>query len=203
MLDDPRSGFEVTSWRGASLGLLLALCGSQPGCGPQNEAYFPLKKGAEWTYQVRSGFVSRIETVRATKQVPVGGSLGWLLESPACDSSVAWIGDQLLAAELAGTRFVPPVPILSFSDRPSSGEWQGLATVAGRTYGGTAKLLQAKAKFPLGSKVVTGIHATLRLDVPTGPIEVWSWYVDGIGLVRQEQRDRSGLARSLEYVKGP
>lgn len=203
MPEDPRSGFAATVWRGASLGVLLGLCASLPGCGSRNEAYFPLRQGAEWTYQVRSGFVSRIETVRATKQVPVGGSLGWLLESPVGDSRVAWSGDRLLAAELAGTRFVPPVPMLSFSDRPSSGEWQGLATVAGRTFGGTAKLLQTKARFPLGSKVVTGIHATLRLDVPTGPIEVWSWYVDGIGLVRQEQRDRSGLARSLEYVKGP
>lgn len=188
---------------GKGAGLAALAGGLVVGCGPGPEAYFPLRKGAQWTFMVRSGLDRRVEAVRAVERVSVGEQAGWILSGDSGQSRVAWHGGTLVAEVLAGTRFSPPIPLLEPVAVSRERRWAGIATTMGKAYEATALLRQSMGTRELGVRNVPAIHATLVVQLPGKKVELDAWYGRGVGPLWQEQRSNGYLDRGLQYLGGP
>lgn len=149
--------------------------------------YFPLEKGREWTYGVRSGLAKNVVDVKVTDEAPVGSVRGFRLEGPLGVSRVAWLGDRLIADCLPNTRFAPSLTLLAPNEKkPIS--WQGLVETMGKTEAAKAVLTHSREKQKIGSQPYDTVVATLRVKVGQRRMELKTWYAPGIGPILQEQR---------------
>ncbi|MCW5937330.1 MAG: hypothetical protein KIT11_08495 [Fimbriimonadaceae bacterium] len=182
------------------LSLALPLLALAAGCAPGDERFFPLESGNRWSYTVFRDFDTIVTDVRVQRPVRVGTAQGWLLSGETGESRLAWKGSRLVAGELGGTVFVPPVPIFAESERTT---WDGQVEVTGVTKPGTAELIMGKGDVRFSGRSVPARTGTLRLKSDGHEMELTSWFVEGIGIARQEQRRDGRLVRRLEYLGGP
>jgi hypothetical protein len=173
------------------------------GCAPGPEAYFPLRKGAQWTFSVRSGLDRRVEVARVTEPTSVGEDPGWVLASDSGESRLAWRKGTLVAELLSGTRFSPPIPLLAPRSVSEERSWAGIATTMGKAYEASALLRQSSGTRELGPSKVQAIHATLLVQLPGKKVELDAWYGRGVGPMWQEQRSNGYLDRGIQYLGGP
>lgn len=169
------------------------------GCAARDEAIMPLKSGSKWTYQYRAGLVSKVDEIAvvSTAETPVGR--GWMLDGPGGSTKLAWGEGKLYAAQLAGTTYLPPLPI--YADKES--KWTGEVVSGHRVFDGTAILTSEDTKIRVGTKSEKGRLATLQVTFGSQNFELLIWFVRGIGIVRLEERSKGQLNSSLDYLKGP
>ncbi|MBS1724064.1 MAG: hypothetical protein JSS66_14055 [Armatimonadetes bacterium] len=180
--------------------LLCLACalGFAVGCGGQGRL-MPLDKGSHWTYSVQTDFDTFVDDVRVTRRVPVGPVEGWEVKGSMGVSSLGWSGDTLIAVQLNGQRFEPPLPLLSGKGKT----WQGLVRSGGRTEKCSANLSVAPVKETVGGRQVDGVMSTIALVGGPAPIELKTVFVADVGIVRQEQRSGDRRQRRLDYLTGP
>ena len=180
------------AWLGLAVGLAVS-------CGPADRSLMPLRTGTVWTYAVERDFDSSVAEWRVVGPAPVGSAGGFELRSPLGASRLAWSGERLVASQLSGTRYEPPLPILA----PDGTAWAG--TVAGPT--GTS---QARAKIDReetteetdGRKRKVTVSA-VTIQSTGWEAQVTTWFVAGVGAVRQEQRTDGRLDVRAELIAGP
>ena len=165
------------------------------------QSYMPLEKGNTWTYDVRVDATPTVVNLTVKEEAPVGSVSGWLLESEMGESRMAWDGDTLLAAELAGTTYWPPIPIFATSGT----EWKGVVATATTKVSGSAKVAKSSEELTVGGRVFKTVKCVLDLDASGDRIQLTTWFFPDRGIMRQEQRSGPGLTRDrfLECISGP
>lgn len=173
------------------------------GCGG-GEKYFPLEQGKRWTYKIRTPLYSYVEQVSVEGRVPVGVDSGFKLSGEMGGSRLAWSGSRLKAGAIGVTGFSPPITILDSGLVKSRSQWSGLLLIAGKGTPAVAELDQDEEQITLEGRRVKSLRATLTLRPKAGSraFELISWYVAGIGVVRQEQRTNGVLDLTMEWMHG-
>lgn len=173
------------------------------GCN-RDFAVLELKPGNVWTYEVTSGLVTRMVEMSVGDAAPVGRIQGYRVVSDLGDSTIAWQGDTLMARQLGGTRFDPPIPLARSRANSKAVPWRGSVLRGGKLIKDcratlTAELVKEKDS---GSEVMR-VLSTLTLH-STGPDQtVSTWMGRGPGIVRQEHRQGGVLLLRMRYVSGP
>ena len=171
------------------------------GCGQSVTDYFPLKVGTKWTYEVTIDNVVEVIDITVAERAPVGEYDGFLLTSAMGDSRLAWNGDVLLAAELAGTRYSPPIPIFAEANTG----WSGVVQTEGVQVAGTATLSVESDTIENAGRDFETVVCVLNLESGDEALQLRTWYYPGLGILRQEQRSGRTLERDrkIDFVSGP
>lgn len=172
-------------------------------CSADHSQYYPLEKGAEWTYQYRFNFPRGVESVKVSEEIAVGGVQGYKLTGPMGTSRLAWKGNRLIAEELAGTRFTPPLPLLVPGAKDKVAEWTGTMQLKGAPIPATAVLRQTATSYTVSERKYPAIKCSLSLGSKDVQVETVSIYAEGLGLVSQEENRNSLFYGSLEFLSGP
>lgn len=182
-----------------TLWALLALAAL--GCGGGSQTYMPLAEGNTWTYEVRVDSVTSVSDLKVTERVAVGRHSGWRLTGAMGDSRLAWAGDSLLAAELAGTNYWPPIPIFANDGTL----WNGAVVTATSRSAATAKLTRGTETLKVGGREFKTVKCVVDLKVQDEHIQLTTWFFPGKGVMRQEQRSGPRLTRDrfVECISGP
>lgn len=186
----------MRSWKSVNLALIAVAV----GCGPPDP--FPLETGRKWSYSVRGGLSSRVESIRVVGPIAVDGRPGWRLAGSLGVAAMAWTPDALVAEQVPGTRFSPALPILYRSPERAA-TWRGMITWMNGVAEAGADIAQEPVTIDIGGRKMKVTQVRHRFTMPNGLSELVSWYAPGIGLVRQQQRDGDRLVRSLEWLSGP
>ncbi len=173
------------------------------GCQPSEQSMMPLKKGNRWSYQVNLDFASRVSTIEVKGEAPVGGMAGFQLNSDMGRSLLAWRENRLYAEELGMTKFDPAIPIYARTRDRIKVLWKGSVTENGRRIPATATLESVDAKESIGPREYPAVMTTLSIKASGHAEEILTWYANGIGVLRQEQRQDGRLRRKLVYLSGP
>lgn len=167
----------------------------------------PLHEGASWTYRVRSGFLSGVHPLVAERRLAVAGVEGAELTGAMGASRLAWKGDRLLAEVLGGDRYIPPVPLLDLAlldqeGGPGVRSWRGFVVVRGEARDAVAQLSVTRVP-PLRDNWPSTVRSTLKIESEGEQVELLTWFAQGKGVVRQEQREDGELHRMVEWLSGP
>lgn len=173
------------------------------GCSGARSGLFPLEVGNTWSYSVRGGFVTRVVDLKVLSIESVAGVRGFKLDGPMGSSRIAWNQGILVAEELAGSRFSPPVQLLDSNQPAQHLLWNGLVSAMGRTSNAIAVVTQSNESFEIAGRKYPAVVSTVELQTAGRSMELKTWYVDGIGPVRQEQRNNGTLYPSAIYLSGP
>ncbi len=181
---------------------ILLVIFATAGCAPTAGNYLPMAVGDTWSYQSRTGLNSSVVDLRVARKLPVGSGPGFELVCQAGASRLAWRGDTLVASQLAGTFYSPPVPVFVPAGKTPVA-WEGTVTQMGKSTQakGAASVADSEAK--AGSKTVPAKQVTLTIESGGTQTEVTTWFVNGLGIVRQEQRINGLLVNRLTYLSGP
>lgn len=163
--------------------------------------------GRSWTYSVDTGLTTFVATTKVERRVPVGGVMGYELRGTMGASRLAWDRRRLVASMLPHTRFNPPLPLAvagakGDAKKPFRAAWRGNVEWFGKARPATATLEQVSDRVRIGSTEVPATLSTVRLTTEDRNVELQSWFVDGLGLVRQDQRTDGILDVRLEYLRG-
>lgn len=161
------------------LPILLAGCSKSPDL-------FPLEVGKSWKYTVSSGMSKKVITLRVTGRASFAEAQGYELQSDMGNFRLAWKNGWLLAGSLAGTRYNPPLPILS-QDSPATAKWKGTVHSMGRALEATADILQEKPS-PRSKEADQGVKVIIKMQAGGKKFETESFYKPKLGLVEQTQR---------------
>jgi hypothetical protein len=180
-------------------------------------SYFPLEVGKSWTYHVRAGLAVTVDEARVTRRLSVAGVPGCEIGGPLGFSRLAWKGGTLVADSLPNTRFLPALPLLAPGDPATAHDaevtkgqglrkpvrtWEGAVETMGKQLPGSAELYQEEASVTLGVRRYPALKTTLRLSTAGKKIELVTWYVDGMGPLRQEQQTNGLQDVGMEYLGG-
>lgn len=180
----------------------LVLLGSLGGCRGSSD-FVP---GTTWNYSVRWGTQNTlVTTIKVTRKITVGGEEGFELRGPNGVSRLAERDGLLVAGELNGTRFDPPLPLLRITN-PVTGEdpvtvktWEGQMIFLKSSQTCRAKLDQHQFKDLWQSKKVKTQVATLTLTTARNRvIEIRTEYLAGTGILNQEQRTDGNFNFAIE-----
>lgn len=158
--------------------------------------------GKSWTYLVHGRRLDQIAQMRASRRVAVDDVSGFELVGPLGTARLAWHGTRLVADSLCGTRYDPPLPLVDAAATSTTFQWSGtVASPTTRTPGhGTITLKTSQA--PFASRVMPAVESIVQLQTGRHRYELDSWFVDGIGLVRQEERIDDIQSVSLQMTGG-
>ncbi len=182
-----------TFW--AALGALAACAGC---AGPQE--YYPLQIGRSNSYNVRTGFNTYVETLTPQRVVSVAGARGFEIDSALGASNLGWKGQTLVAERLANAKLSPAVPLLAPAQLDKKLTWSGTLAFPGGKEDATGTLSQSKATVSIGGRKFDTIKATLVLDTAKRQIELETYYAQGIGPVKQEQRTNGHFDLAMELL---
>ncbi len=148
----------------------------------------PLEVGRKWTYDVNAGLVSRIEPLAVTRETAVAGVRGYELAGPLGVSRLGWNGDSLLVDSFANARFTPAIPILN--SQLKDAHWHGRLESLGVVQPASASLIHKKVSLSFHSRQTPAVLTILSVKLPDRTMELQTWFSEGIGILRQEQRTR-------------
>lgn len=163
----------------------------------------PLSVGKSWTYEVRGRQLTQVGTMEVSRKLSVAGVEGYELNGPTGLSRLAWSHGRLLASEMAGTYYRPAIVILDPSCPPGAIGWVGDIVGPAGTISASALLFNKAVQWPWGGRSVAAIETTLQIDADRRHVAVVSHYVDGVGLVGQDQRTNGLQDVALEMTAGP
>ena len=171
------------------------------GCRSSTQDYFPLAQGNVWNYVVSLDGDIAYQELRVVGRTAVGPHNGWLLESDMGDSRLAWDGDRLIAAEMAGVRYSPPIPIFA----PDGERWSGVVRTAGTRHESTATVATSNEMLDVAGRSHQTVMCVVTLESSDGPVQLTTWFFEGMGILRQEQRSGPLLTRNrkIDFVSGP
>jgi hypothetical protein len=189
-------------------GMSILLAFGLWGCGSESDL-FPLAVGNEWSYNVKNGLTEYEQSVKAVRQLPTAGTMGYELQGPMGISRLAWKSDALYASALPNARLDPPLPILLAGSGKDTRVWRGQIEALGQTSQAEALIRQEPESITHGSQRHSAIKTVINLKYSGREIELQTWYVKGIGPVRQVQRTTEGQQATeqfdvaMEYLAGP
>jgi hypothetical protein len=179
-----------------ALGLgILALA----ACSPSDRSLMPLREGTVWTYAVERDFDSSVAEWKVVGRAAVGSESGYEIRSPLGSSRLAWQGDRLVASQLAGTRYDPPMPLLA----PDGTPWSGTVHGTGRAGRARASVARETATEETDGRKRSVTVSTVTIKADGWEAQVTTWFVAGVGAVRQEQRTDGRLDVRAELIAGP
>lgn len=184
------------------MGFAVAFAVAVAGCGAGGEEWMPMEPGRTWTYHARGGFVGYVEPVTVERAIAVAGAPGFELRGPLTTARLAWRDGKLLAEQVGGTRYVPPVPLLA-PESEKSRDWSGRAQVLNVGLGAKGTLTQDREKLDLGGRQVDTRVTTLLLEMPRRRVEIRTWFAKGIGIVRQTQHTNGIQDVAIDLVRWP
>jgi hypothetical protein len=166
---------------------------------------FPLVEGNKWNYSYRAGFKEGVEPIEVGRTISVAGVKGFELDGPMGISHVAWKDRELVTTALPNLGLMPPLPLLVGGQKEAQRKWEGWLIKAGEKVPAKATLVQESETKTIGSRKYETVKCTVTVITPNRdkPIELLTWYAEGIGPVRQEQRIGGELLIALEYLSGP
>jgi hypothetical protein len=174
------------------------------GCSPNaNQSYFPIKPKSAWSYVYRSGLQSHVVQVEASRPLSVAGQQGWSLSGPGGESRVAWDRHLLYFQLMAGTSFIPALPILDAKNPKSNRAWRGTVLFQGSRTQATATIEQLPDRYKIGVRPYDSLKVTVYLRMPQTQIELMTWFAKDIGIIAQQQRTNNFLDVAYEYLSGP
>jgi hypothetical protein len=179
------------------LTLLLAATGLA-GCRGGSDL-MPLDVGHSWTYMVTApqSFKTFVVPMKVTRELSVANVRGAEINSTLGVSRLAWIGDGLMAEKLAGTQFIPPLPIVFKAEETHERPWKGRVVFVDRSSPATGTQSQKGDDLDFGGSKIHCIRSTVRLKTAAHSIELITWFSAGLGIVQQEQRtDEKLLVKS-------
>ena len=182
--------------------ILLAGCGSP-------DQLFPLRVDNEWSYSVKTGIPEYVEEIKVTKRVPVAGIQGYELASAMGISRLVWKGDTLFATALTGTRFNPPMPLLSSAEEKATFPWEGTVYSGGKAHKATATLTQTSEPLIRDGRKTPTTKTVLLVRLADRELETVTWYAPGTGMIMQVQRTKKQgqtdgqFDLQLDYLGGP
>lgn len=179
--------------------LLLTAAVAVAGCAG-DQAWMPLEEGRTWTYRVRGQHYQFVESVTVGESTAVGSALGRTLEGALGHCRLGWIDGELRASLIGTSHFLPELPL--FRPDRSDRAWQGQLFAAGKAHKATAKLTHKPEKITVAGARYDAIRADLELRYDGHVVEWTSWFSQGVGIVRQEQRTDGSLDVSLELIRG-
>jgi len=170
------------------------------GCAGGGKEY-PLSVGRTWSYMVDSGFgTTRVEEVKGMRKVPVDGVTGYELGGNMGVSRLAWKDGVLEAAQLPNATFNPPIPLLVGGVTKARKEWKGMIGAMGRGSQATAVLVQEPDKQMSDGRTVNTTKSTLTVLSGAQKTELVTWFENGEGPIRQEQRTNELLVVKFEKI---
>lgn len=176
------------------LPLFLALA----GCTAGNESLMPMEVGRTWTYQVTAGLSRRIEEFRIQRRISVAGAEGYEMVSPLGVSRLAWRDGVLWVDSAANARFDPALPLVAADSQGQA--WKGRLEALGVVQTATARLEHQSEKLIVKGNSISTVRSTVTIELPRAEIELVTWFREGVGIVRQEQRLRRGGRGAGERV---
>jgi hypothetical protein len=81
--------------------------------------------------------------------------------------------------------------------------WEGALQTAFGQEKATGTLQHETEKLKPGSRTFETVRSELKIARPLGETVLTTWFAEGVGIVRQEQRTRGELDLRLEWVAGP
>ena len=175
-----------------------AVCLAVTGCRGQDLSR-TLQPGQTWTYRVLAPPMRYVETVRATRNVPVAGANGVELVSGLGTSRLAWKNNVLYASKLGTTFYEPAIPLWS----RAAMKHHGRAVAFGKTTPVAGNLTPPPDK----SVELTINGQKLKLDEAVivlsggGPTrEIRTWIHPTRGLVQQEERVNGRLRLQTQML---
>jgi hypothetical protein len=183
--------------------LLLAL--GLFGCRVGSDL-MPLQVGRTWDYQVHApmAFASYVTTIKVDRDVSVANGPGVELTSNLGASRLAWQGDSLVAESLAGTQFMPPIPLLFRTEETHERAWKGRVVFVDRASPATATQSQkGEDDISFAGRKIRCIRSTVSVQTAAHKIELITWFSAGLGIVRQEQRTDDRLLIRLDLLDKP
>lgn len=180
---------------------LLMLC--LTSCSPPSTELMPLRVGEQWGFIVQSARQSIVANIKVTREAAVGGVPGFELAGPSGISRMAWKNGQLIASELSGTRYSPPI-VLCASDIPKKAiSWQGTLSTPLHDYPASASNKLDLDQTSIGGQTFKAVRSVLVIQFQgSSEIELKTWYVKGMGIIRQEQRTNGQQVLSMERLSG-
>ncbi|MEJ5170510.1 MAG: hypothetical protein WHU10_05945 [Fimbriimonadales bacterium] len=180
----------------------VVLCGCRSA-----ERLWPLEVGRSWTYTVDTGLTTFVATTKVERRVAVGDAIGFELRGSMGVSRLAWRDRRLVASMLPHTRFNPPLVLVVAGEKrdpkkPYRTAWKGNVEWFGKARPAEALLVQYQDRVRIGSAEVPATLSTVRLTTEDRNVELQSWFVEGLGLVRQDQRTDGILDARIEYLRG-
>lgn len=168
------------------------------GCQSGNQALMPLKPKKTWTYAVRPGFKIFIEPVTVTREVAVGDAKGYELAGAMGVTRLAWRGSQLITDQAANAMIRPPLPLITARDRRTI--WSGWVGSMGKWDRADADIVNKEEKLALGGRTLSTLRSTVSMHLPTRDLKLDTWFVEGQGIVQQEQRNGPELDVQIQLV---
>ena len=177
---------------------VLAIC--VVGCrGQEQNDLLPLEVGKIWTYQIRVGMDKRVEPVKVSRETPVDGVNGYELKGLLGDSRLAWKNGQLITDSGAHGRLRPHLPLLDINKDHLT--WHGSITTISAPRPAYAKILRTEEKaFFWNNRKTRVTRSTVILTLPDKEITLDTWFLKGVGIVKQEQRTGIRLDTTMTLV---
>lgn len=158
--------------------------------------WMPMREGRVWRYLDRQ--TAEIVEVRCDRATRIGDADGWKLVGSRGESSFAWDGCVLRSAKLSTMTFDPPVGLLQADKESAEWQYEGNATI---------RSIPTKVKAGLKQEVVMdeegpgGLRVTIRFDFDGRTIELVTTFVQGVGIVSQEQRNNGVTVSSVTLTR--
>jgi len=163
----------------------------------------PLSVGHVWTYDVHGRRLSQVVQMRVNRRVAVSDVNGYELVGPLGTARLAWRGPKLVAETLSGTTYDPPIPLLDARLPQAPLSWRGTVTAPAAVSSAGATLTHVLTDWTFASRKMAAVETILKLQAGRRRIELDSWFIDGVGLVQQEERSGDVEPVRITMTGGP
>jgi hypothetical protein len=163
----------------------------------------PLKVGTKWSYSVSTARRQSTPNIVVDRALAVGNGPGFELSGPLGLTRMAWNGRLLVASQLAGTGFKPPIPMLDPSLPEKPVVWNGEIRGPLSSAPAQATLTHEMSTTLLAGVRQPAIKTTLSLKLSGHHLDLLTWWVRGIGIAEQTQRTDGVQDVELSWLSGP
>lgn len=170
------------------------------GCG-SGSSLMPLSVGRTWSFTVKAGLNSYNAEVKVTRETSVASAKGYEISGPLGTSRMAWNKSGLVADQLVNAQFIPALPLLAEGEESKPRKWHGRVILVDNASPASGVQSQAAddTQTYQGSKVHT-VRSTVLVKTAERNIELITWYLAGVGPIRQEQRTNGTLVVALSSL---
>ena len=141
--------------------------------------------------------------MRVSRRVAVDDVAGYELTGPLGTARLAWHGPRLVAETLCGTTYDPPIPLLDARLPQTPVVWSGTVMAPSTASDAKATLIHVATDTMFASRKTEAVETVLKLQAGRQLIELDSWFVDGVGLVKQEERTNDVETVRMSMTGGP
>jgi len=163
----------------------------------------PLAVGHVWTYEVHGRRLGQVVEMRVSRRIAVDDVSGYELTGPLGTARLAWNGPRLMAETLCGTTYDPPIPLLDARLPQKPLVWSGVVMAPAAVSEAGATLTHLATDIMFASRKDAAVETILKLQAGRRRIELDSWFVDGVGLVKQEERTDDVETVRMSMTGGP